>query len=159
MELEYANAPFIMRIFQNPPIRDFVMKWLKGKVIDLTAGYTRLSYEDLITNDIDEKCPTDYHFDAEDILKHFPEKSFDTAIISPPARLAHEFYKVGPTSKLGRIRDVVAKLVKDDGRVIHTGYDSKGMTANRGFTKVALLTVCYVNHLTPDDHILVEDKM
>lgn len=82
--------------FQIKPINEIIKKYSFGKIIDPFANSNKLA---TITNDIDEQYDTNYHLDATDFLKIFPNESVDTVLYDPPysPRQVAECYK-----RLGR---------------------------------------------------------
>lgn len=137
--------------FQIKPINEIIKKYSFGKIIDPFANSNKLA---TITNDIDEQYDTNYHLDATDFLKIFPNESVDTVLYDPPysPRQVAECYK-----RLGRAVNMattqasywskqkaeIARIVKDGGIVITCGWNSGGIGKQYGFEIIEILLVAH----------------
>ena len=126
--------------FQIKPINEIIKKYSFGKIIDPFANRNKLA---TITNDLDEQYDTNYHLDATDFLKIFPNESVDTVLYDPPysPRQVAECYK-----RLGRAVNMettqasywakqkaeIARIVKNGGIVITCGWNSGGIGKQYG---------------------------
>jgi len=142
-----------------PLVRKWLEAWCKGKVLNLFAGKVKLSATEM-RNDIDKCMPADYHMDAMDFIemaiKH--RWQFDTIILDPPysMRKSREKYQGRCIGSFTRIKNEISKILKKGGRVITFGYSSTGMSASRGFKKVALCLICHKGDFD-DTMAVVED--
>ena len=107
-----------------------------------------------ITNDLNPEYETDYHRDALDFLKLFPDKSVDGVLYDPPysSRQVSEVYKnfgrevtmaTTQSSFWARHKDEIARVLKPCGKVISFGWNSQGCGKNRGFEMDELLIVAH----------------
>lgn len=126
------------KTFQIKPINEIIKKYSFGKIIDPFANSNKLA---TVTNDLDEQYDTNYHLDATDFLKIFPNKSVDTVLYDPPysPRQVAECYK-----QLGRaVNAEIARIVKDGGIVITCGWNSGGIGKQYGFEIIEILLVAH----------------
>jgi len=105
-----------------------------------------------ITNDLNPDYPTDYHMDALEFLKMFPDESVDGVLYDPPysPRQIAECYKnVGmpvsmkttQSSFWSSHKNEIARIVKPGGKAICFGWNSQGCGKNRNFEMTRLLIV------------------
>lgn len=78
--------------FDIEPIRRLILRWKKGFTIDPFANKNKLAD---VTNDLNPAFDTDYHLDAIDFLRTFPDNAVDTVLYDPPysPRQVSECYK------------------------------------------------------------------
>ena len=103
--------------------------------------------------------PAEYHQDAYELVCSLPDKSFDTIILDPPYSLRKSREKYGGRyiGKFTKIKDVLPRILKDNGKIITFGYNSVGMSKSRGFTKIGILLVCH-NGDHDDTVAVIENK-
>lgn len=73
--------------FSEPNLRNFVLTYMQGRVLNACAGPTKLDcYDDgeIIRNDLNPDVDADLHVDVAELAKHFKPNSFSTIIFDPP---------------------------------------------------------------------------
>ena len=158
LSFTYFNQPPARYTFEMPAIKSWVEYWCLGKVLNLFAGKVRLSVDEYRV-DIDKEMNPDYCGDAYVFVKTTNMK-FDTIVFDPPYNLrkSREKYMgryIGSTTK---IKNLLPNILNSGGRVISLGYDSVGMSASRGFSKIAIALICH-NGDHNDTICLVEEKI
>lgn len=132
--------------FEDPDIKQWVESHLKGRVLNLFAGKTKLDHVDeIIRVDINEDRDADHHFDALHVSDYFDPRSFDTVILDPPFSeiQSRKHYQGEHAGKFKHIRDQVADIVTPGGKTITFGYHSTGLATTRGFEKQE---IALINH-------------
>lgn len=135
--------------FDIKPIRDLIMKYSFGYIIDPFANKNKIA---TVTNDLDTQFDTDYHLDALDFLKTFDDNSVDTVLYDPPysPRQVSECYtKLGKTVNMqttqasywSNHKKEIGRIVKKGGYVITCGWNSGGIGKKYGFEIVEILLV------------------
>ena len=137
--------------FSVPPIKALLAEEMNpGEFwIDPFANRNRLAN---VTNDLNADYDTDYHMDALDFLKMFPDDSVDGVLYDPPysPRQVSECYKgVGRNvasettraSFWGNQKREIARIVKPGGKVITFGWNSGGVGRKYGFQLRRILLV------------------
>lgn len=80
--------------FLIKPIRSLINKYVEDKkfIIDPFANNSKIA---TITNNLDKQYNKDYHLDALEFLKIFPDESVDVVLYDPPysPRQIAESYK------------------------------------------------------------------
>ena len=155
--------------FSVPPIKALLAEEMNPAEywIDPFANCNRLAN---VTNDLNADYDTDYHMDALDFLKMFPDDSVDGVLYDPPysPRQVSECYKgVGRNvtsettraSFWGNQKREIARIVKPGGKVITFGWNSGGVGRKYGFDLRRILlvphggwhndTICVVEVKTP----------
>lgn len=132
--------------FQMPKLRTWVLKQCCGRTLNLFGGKTRLNkyYSgEIIHNDINPEIDADYHYDALEIGKHFPEEFFDSVIFDPPYTMyqAIHSYNGHMIQDVTACRNSLTPLLKSGGIIVSLGYNSTGMGNHRGFKKTKILLV------------------
>jgi hypothetical protein len=156
----YLEQPPKRYTFEMPQLRKWVEQQCNGKVLNLFAGKTLLTVDE-IRVDIDKSVPADYHADAESFLKWAIEKGmkFDTVILDPPYNLrkSREKYNGRYIGKFTKIKRLIPSILSQNSTVITLGYSTNGFPRKQGFQKTA---ICIVNH--KGDHndtiVLVEKR-
>lgn len=119
--------------FQTKKVRDVVLHYSEGRVLNAFAGKTRLSdYKrgiEEVRNDLNPERDADYHLDAADLGDVFDEGSFDVVVLDPPfdQTQSDEHYDGLHARDLGAVRKGVAPLVKPGGRMIQFGWSLWGV--------------------------------
>jgi hypothetical protein len=146
------------RTFRIKPIKELILKYAKGIVIDPFAneGSIRkyLSCERYISNDIDTDYDCDYHLDALEFMRLFDDKSVDTILYDPPfsPRQVVECYKkLEKTVSIAdmnckfysRLRSEIMRVLKPNGVIISCGWHSNGIGKKYGFNLVEVLMVAH----------------
>lgn len=152
--------------FSIKPIEEIINKYKKGKTIDPFANSNKLA---TITNDLDPQYDTDYHMDAIDFLKMFPDESVDTVLYDPPysPRQVSECYKrLGKTVNMETTqasywtnqKKEIGRITKKGGIVITCGWNSGGVGKKYGFEIKHILLVAHGGHHN-DTIVVVEEKI
>lgn len=137
--------------FQIKPIRCIIDKYIHGKSIDPFARDSQIAE---ITNDLDERCQTDYHLDVLDFLSQFDDASIDTVLYDPPysARQVAECYKAlgksvnmetTQSSYWRKHKEQIGRIVKPGGIVVTCGWNSGGIGKKYGFEIIEILLVAH----------------
>ncbi len=146
MKIEYMKTPLNKYTFSVKPIREWVEKNSKGRVLNLFAGKTRLNLNELRV-DADLIMAADWYMDAYDFVKIAVERKekFDTIILDPPYayRKSMEMYNGHKASKFNQIKDLIHKILNKDGIVITFGYHSVSMGKSRGFIQEKVLLMSH----------------
>ncbi|WPQ59489.1 LPD28 domain-containing protein [Paenibacillus polymyxa] len=129
--------------FDMKPVADLLKEELKGGfIIDPFANRNRYGH---ITNDLNEKYDTNYHMDALEFLKQFPDESVDVVLFDPPysARQIKEAYEsVGLDTQGGvltrasywsNMKKEIARILRVGGKAISFGWNSGGMSNKKLF--------------------------
>lgn len=135
--------------FSIPPVQELVQKYVKGKSIDPFANTSRVAE---ITNDIDPECGADFHMDALDFLKSFPDASVDTVLYDPPysPRQVSESYRAlglsvnmqtTQASYWTSQKREIGRIVRPSGTVITCSWNSGGIGTKYGFEILEILLV------------------
>lgn len=122
-----------------------------------------------VTNDLNTDFDTDYHLDALDFLKMFPDNTVDGVLYDPPysTRQISEVYKgVGlPVNKettqstfWTKQKKEIARIVKIGGKVISFGWNSGGIGKKNGFEVIRVLLVPHDGHHN-DTIVTIEEKI
>jgi len=153
--------------FQIKPIAKLLRQEMSdGTWIDPYAGmYSPAT----ITNDINPKMPTKYHLDALEFAKQFGDNSVDGIILDPPYsyRQISEHYKeqglqvtrhTTSSNFYFRVKKELAKVVRQNGKVISCAWNSNGMNNKRNFKIERILIIAHGGHHN-DTIVTVERKM
>jgi len=129
--------------FDCRPVKKRVQSHLHGRVLNSTAGKTRLDYQggEIVTNDINPDIKTDYTEDVVHLDQTFPSKSFGSVIFDPPfdSDEAEKVYEGWHASDYAAAREALATLVKPGGTLIEFGWNSHGIaTAADGWSRDVL---------------------
>ena len=143
IDFTYLAQPPKRYTFEQPKLKLWVEKWCKGKVLNLFAGKVKLNVDE-VRVDIDKTTNPNYWADAYEFVRDIDLK-FDTVIIDPPynIRKAREKYQGRWIGKLTKIKDILPRILNNNARIIHFGYDSVGMSKCRGFKKIAICLICH----------------
>ena len=143
MRMEYLKSPLNKYTFSIRPIREWIEKESKGKVLNLFAGKTKLNIDE-IRVDEDKTMVADWYGDAYDYVKQCKIK-FDTIILDPPYayRKSMEMYNGHRASRFNQIKDLLPKRLNRNGRVITCGYHSVSMGRSRGFKQEVILLISH----------------
>lgn len=118
--------------FQTKKVRDTLLPFLEGRVLNAFAGETRLSdYKRGITevrNDLNPERPAENHVDAADLGEMFDDGSFDVIVLDPPfsQTQSEEHYDGLHARDMGTIRKALAPLVKPGGAIVEFGFSLWG---------------------------------
>lgn len=139
--------------FSIKPIAELLDKYLDPelKVIDPFSNGRYMSMN-IVTNDLDETKPADYHMDALDFLKLAKSGHFDVVLFDPPysPRQVSEVYKklnksvnmqTTQSSYWGNMKKEIARITAKDGYVITCGWNSGGIGKKYGFEIEEILLV------------------
>lgn len=158
LDFTYLAQPPKRYTFQQPKLKEWTEKWCRGKVLNLFAGITKLNTDEFRV-DMDKSVPADWYGDAFEFVKTTKLK-FDTIVLDPPYNLRKSREKYGGRyiGSFTKIKNELSRILNEDGRIIHYGYDSVGMSKSRGFEKIAVCLVCH-NGDHNDTICLVERKL
>lgn len=157
-ESEKLISPIIERKWAMPNKNTFSIKPIKELILDeLTEGiwidpFANSNKLATITNDLNIEYDTDYHMDALDFLKLFPDNSIDGILYDPPysPRQVSECYNnVGlsvtwdttKSSFWSNHKREISRILKLNGKVITFGWNSGGIGASNGFSIKRILLV------------------
>ena len=140
--------------FDIKPIRELIeeeMKKKPGTWIDPFANKNNIAN---ITNDLNCEYDTDFHLDALDFLKQFPDNSIDGILYDPPysPRQVSECYKgfgKEVTSEMTRTtfwsmqKLEISRILKRLGVAITFGWNSGGIGKSYGFEIKRILLVAH----------------
>lgn len=131
--------------FKMKKLRQWILKWCQGRILNVFGGRTRLSeYNgEILHNDLNQEIEADTHYDALFIDRYFEPESFDTIILDPPYSMfqAVHSYNGFRCQDITRVRKAIDKLLKNGGIVISLGWNSTGMSKKRGYEKLAICIV------------------
>lgn len=143
MEFDYIKCPLNKYTFKIKPIREWVEAECQGMTLNLFAGPTKLSVNE-IRNDANIEMPANYHLDALAFVEQWKGAMFDTILLDPPYsyRKSMEMYKGFKASPFRKLKDKLPRILKDGGQIITFGYHSNVMGENRRFfvKKIALFS-------------------
>jgi len=143
VKITYLKCPLNKYTFSVKPIREWVESRSLGKTLNLFAGKTKLSIDE-VRVDSDKTMLADVYMDAYDyVLKC--DKKFNTIILDPPYayRKSMEMYNGNKNSRFNAVKDMLKKLINKDGRVITFGYHSVSMGKIRGFKQEEILLISH----------------
>lgn len=135
--------------FLIKPIRELLEEEMKGGLwLDPFAGEFSPAN---ITNDLNPIIRANFHMDAIDFLRMFPDNSADGILYDPPysPRQVRECYDGisggikwdGKTTFWSRSKDEAARIIRPGGKVICFGWNSMGLGKKRGFEMQRILLV------------------
>ena len=119
----------------------------EGKWCDPFSGSSILC---AIRNDISPSSPSQHHMDALEFLRQRATGEFDGVLFDPPYSFtqAKEHYKESSKSfgnsamkYWSNVKNEIARITKDGGKVICFGWNSMGLGAKRGFEMYRILLV------------------
>lgn len=114
--------------FQTKKVRDALLPYLEGRVLNAFAGKTALSdYKrgiNEVRNDLNPEREADYHYDAAELGDLLTEESFDVVVLDPPfsQSQADEHYDGLHARNMAGVRKSVAPLVKPGGCIVEFGW-------------------------------------
>jgi len=122
-----------------------------------------------ISNDLDPEFDTDYHMDALEFMKKFPDSCISLVLYDPPYsyRQVSECYKkLGKTvtatdtsnKTFGDFKKEIARITKVDGYVLSFMWNSNGIGASLGFEQKEILLVAH-GSMHNDTICTVEQKI
>lgn len=132
--IAHFRCPLHRYTFSVKLIRTWVEQACEGRVLNLFAGQTQLSVNE-VRNDLDLQMPADFHLDALEFLRTWTGKKFRTILLDPPYayRKSMELYKGMVCSPFRQLKDAIPACLEPGGQVITFGYHSIVMGQNRGF--------------------------
>lgn len=154
--------------FTIPPIKKLLSQEVTGGIwLDPFARNSNLSniFIKAITNDLNPKCNTDYHMEANEFLKMFDANYADGILFDPPysTNQIKECYQgIGIKEFNGRIdfysraKNEIARVCKSNGKVICFGWSSMGLGKKRGFEMIKIMLVPHGG--TKNDTIVTVEK-
>jgi len=132
--------------FEQQQLKQWVESFCYGRILNLFAGKVKLAVPE-IRVDINDEFKPDFCMDAHEFVKQTigTKQKFETIIFDPPYNLrkAREKYYGNYLGKLRRLKTDLLNIIPLRGRIISLGYDSVGMSAYRGFKKIAICLVCH----------------
>ena len=101
-----------------------------------------------VTNDIDPKKGAKHSLDALEFMEMLPDKTFNGVLLDPPYshHQATMTYKNKRLIKLTPIYKNVKRVLKDNGLVIHFGWNSNGIGFKNGFEIIEVLVIPHGGH-------------
>jgi hypothetical protein len=137
-----------------PPIRDFVLRHLRGVSVDPFARNERLA---TWTNDLNPDTAAAFHMEAEAFARHLAAEGVvaDVLIFDPPysPRQISECYQLigrevtnedtQNAALYGRVRDAALAALSPTATVLSFGWNSVGMGKARGFEITEILLVSH----------------
>jgi 23S rRNA G2069 N7-methylase RlmK/C1962 C5-methylase RlmI len=141
---EHIKCPLNRYTFSVKPVRKWVEQQCEGKVLNLFAGRTKLSVDE-IRNDLDIAAMADYRMDALAFLKSWQGMPFHTILLDPPYayRKSMELYNGIICSPFRQLKDSLINCLAPGGKVITFGYHSIVMGAVRKFS---IENICLFSH-------------
>lgn len=138
------------------PISDFIIKYLQDANLSIDPFARNCDYTDK-TNDLNPKTEAMFHMDSVVFLKKLKAAGHqpDLVIFDPPyspeqMKRAYDSFGLAMggrdalrTAGWKEERDIIAKMVADDGIVLSFGWNSSGMGEKRGFQIIEILLVCH----------------
>lgn len=137
--------------FSIKPIKEIIGRHLFGYTVDPFANVSKLAD---CTNDLDTSYNTDYHLEATEFLRMFPNGSVDTVLYDPPysPRQISECYKklglevnmqTTQSSYWSEQKKEIGRIVKEGGKVITCSWNSGGIGKKYGFEIIEVLLVAH----------------
>ena len=161
MEFKYFQQPPRKYTFENPEIRKWLEYQCEGTVLNLFAGSTKISVDE-IRVDQDEKMFADYHMDCREFvdIAAINKWKFNTIIMDPPYtwRKSKELYNGNKVGQFPRLKNELINILSKDAKIITFGYDTVGMSASRGFEKIGFALICHGGD-SKDTLCVVEKKI
>jgi len=86
VETDYIQTNVLTKwTFESKPLREWVESHVNGRVLNATAGETKLTHdEEIIRNDLSEDIDADIHVDVAELSADFDVSSFHTIVFDPP---------------------------------------------------------------------------
>lgn len=159
MDFTYMTQPPKRYTFEQPRLKQWVESWCSGRVLNLFAGRVLLDVDETRV-DMDPEMPAQFHMDAYEFVTGYTGEPFDTVVLDPPYNLrkAREKYDGRYIGLFTKTKNELSRIIAPHGRVITLGYDTVGMSASRGFAKIAVCVICH-NGDHNDTLGLVEEKV
>jgi len=141
---DYLKCPLHRYTFSRKPLRNWIEQECEGKVLNLFAGKTKLSIDE-VRNDLSKDTEADYHDDALVFLQQWSGAKFNTVILDPPYsyRKSMELYNGVYCSQFQKIKQEIPNVLATGGKVITLGYHSVVMGRKRGFE---IEKLCLISH-------------
>jgi hypothetical protein len=134
--------------FSIKPIKELLEEEIQGGIwLDPFARDSKIA---TITNDLNAEFETDFHLEATEFLKLFPDNYADGILFDPPysPRQIKECYNgIGIehfNTKMdfySKVKDEMARVIKSSGKAVCFGWNSMGLGKNRGFELGRILLV------------------
>jgi len=150
--------------FQTKIVRDVVEDAVGGRVLNATAGQTRLTNGggETVRNDINPDVEADYHKDICDLGDEpFGGQQFDSCILDPPFDMSNseKHYEGWHASDLSAARENLSEIIRPGGVLVECGWNSHGVgIADDGWDREAL-HIFYRGPCLPDMFLTVDRKM
>lgn len=160
---EFVRTHITAEPFKNPVVRRIIddeiryQNQKRRRVIDICDPFARESWTttkpqgmNIITNDLNEKMPTEFHMEANDFAEHMCnwERRFDLILFDPPynlSQLKKQYDGIGKDlehwqtlNPFTRCKAALARCLRPGGSIISFGFGSRGFGEHRGLSKVAL---------------------
>ena len=146
MKIEYMKTPLNKYTFLVKPIREWVERNSKRKVLNLFAGKIKLNLDEYRV-DADKTMNANWYGDAYEFIKIAvkSKSKFDTIILDPPYayRKSMEMYNGHKASRFNMIKNLIPKILNKKGIVITFGYHSVSMGKKRGFIQQKILLMSH----------------
>jgi len=141
--------------FDCPPIAGFVQKYLLDAKVSVDP-FSRNRRWATYTNDLDPGTAARTHMDAEEFLRTLVSNGTkaNLVIFDPPyspAQIIECYNRIGiddARAKMNgelysRVREVIPKILAQDGIVLSFGWNSNGMGKRHGFEIIEILLVAH----------------
>ena len=139
------------RTFTIKPIRELIDRYAHGFIVDPFSNGSRIAS---VTNDLTPECDADYHMDALDFLRQFPDASVDFVLYDPPystRQLSECYHNVGTAvspemttaAYWARQKEEIGRIVKPGGGVLTCCWNSGGAGKKYGFEIMEILLVAH----------------
>ena len=148
MRINYLKTPLNKYTFKSPTIRAWVEENVEGLVLNLFAGVTKLSCDE-VRVDSNSEMPADHHLDALEFIQTMEEsfgynpQDFQTYLLDPPYayRKSMTKYDGHVASNFNLLKNAIAEIIPVNGIVITFGYHSVSMGQKRDFYQEQLLVM------------------
>jgi len=159
MKFTYLTQPPKRYTFEMPRVKEWVESWCEGKTLNLFAGRVKLDVDE-VRVDSDPSTEPDFCMDSYQFVKYYQGEPFQTIVLDPPYNLRESREKYGKRwiGSFTKIKNELPRITANGGRIVTFGYDSVGMSASRGFIKIAVCLICH-NGDHKDTIALVEKKI
>jgi len=147
--------------FEAEQIRSVVEDHLRGRVLNATAGRTRLAHEPVVRNDINPDLPADSHVNIQQADDRWPTHSFETVVFDPPfdEGQADERYGGWHAAEFPAAREALAPLVRPGGMAISLGWTIYGFAEQFDGWVREELHIYQRGPVHPDVFLLVERRV
>lgn len=151
--------------FSIKPIKELLLIEVDGGIwLDPFARGSKIA---TITNDLNPNFDTNFHLEATEFLKQFPDDYADGILFDPPysvSEIKRSYNSIGiehfntKVDFYSSVKNEMARVIKQGGKAICFGWSSMGLGKNRGFEQTRIRLVPHGG--TKNDTIVtVETKL